>query len=393
MKKPLTQVIIDTLLKVLPDQTPIPLHEPFFCGNEKKYLMDCIDTRFVSSIGAYVDKFETMLAEFTGAKHAIAVVNGTSALHIALLISGVLPKDEVLVPSLTFVGSANAIVYCNAFPHFVDSCSETLCLDIPKLCAYLDRISLNKKNTCINKITGNIIRAILPVHVFGHPVDMDPLLAVCEKYNLKIVEDAAESIGSYYKGRHTGNFGIASAISFNGNKTITTGGGGAILCNDTALAQKAKHLSTTARADQNWHPYHDQSGFNYRMPNINAALGCAQLEQLPDILVNKRELALAYKNAFNHIEGIRLVWEKEHARSNFWLNTLMLDKADKEQLKQILDLTNKQGILTRPVWTPLHQLPMFRQYPSMDMSVVEQAQHRVINLPSSCNLWNTNTGK
>lgn len=378
--------IVTILLDNLPGQKTIPLHEPFFNGNEKNYLNDCIDTRMVSSIGAYVDRFEHDLAQFTGVRYAIASVNGTSALHLALLIADIMPGDEVLVPSLTFAASANAISYCNATPHFIDSCPDHPNMDIDKLNTYLGEICQKKPDGCINKISGNKISAVMPVHVFGHPVDMESLGEVCENYNIKIIEDAAESIGSYYKGKHTGNFGIASAMSFNGNKTITTGGGGAVLCNDTQLARKAKHLSTTARADTGLHPFHDQTGYNYRMPNINAALGCAQLEQLSDILEEKRQTANMYRSAFQSINGVSILWEPDHAKSNFWLNTLILEHADPDLQKQILDLTNSHNIFTRAVWTPLHQLPMFVNNPKMDLSAVEQLKHRIINLPSSRNL-------
>ncbi len=382
----LTHDIIDTLKKTLPDCDNIPLHEPFFEGNEKKYLMDCIDSRFVSSVGKYVDKFEKMLAEFTGAKYAITTVNGTSALHIALKLAGVSLDHEVLVPSLTFVATANAIKYCGATPHFIDSSGDTLCMDVNKLDRYLNEITFIKDNRCINKITKNIIQAIVPVHIFGHPVDMDPLINICNKFNIKIIEDAAESLGSFYKGKHTGNFGTASAISFNGNKIITTGGGGVVLCNDDALAKEAKHITTTARLDNFLHHFHDRIGFNYRMPNINAAIGCAQLEQLPQFLEQKRELAKKYKAEFDNIKGLSFFWEKGYAKTNFWLNTLLLDKPDPEQLKNILDLTNSKGILTRPVWTPLHQLPMYKNCPAMDLSTTDDLKYQIINLPSSVNL-------
>lgn len=382
----LTHNIIDTLIKVLPEQDFFPLHEPFFNGNEKKYLMDCIDSRFVSSVGKYVNKFEQMLAEFTGAKHAIAVVNGTSALHIALKLADISSEHEVLVPSLTFVGTANAVSYCGATPHFIDSNPSTLCLDVEKLENHLNKMTRVKNNECINKTTGKVIKAIIPVHIFGHPVDMDPLADLCDKYYLTIIEDAAESLGSHYKGKHTGNFGLASAISFNGNKTITTGGGGAILCNDPALAKKAKHITTTAKKDNSLHHFHDQTGFNYRMPNINAALGCAQLEQLPGFLNKKRQLAERYKAAFSRIKGVSFLWEPEHAKSNFWLNTLVLDNADIEQLKKIIDSADNRKIAARPVWMPLHKLPMYKNCPAMDLSAVEELKDKIINIPSSKNL-------
>jgi perosamine synthetase len=382
----LTTDIINTLIKILPEQENMPLHEPFFEGNEKNYLMDCIDSRFVSSIGKYVDKFEEMLVEFTGAKHAIATVNGSSALHIALKLANVSPDHEVLVPSLTFVATANAVTYCGATPHFIDCTSDTLCLDVEKLDDYLNAITQINDGKCINKITNKVITAVIPVHIFGHPVDMYPLLNLSEKYHLKIIEDAAESLGSYYKEKHTGNFGMTSALSFNGNKTITTGGGGAILCNDPALAKQAKHITTTAKKDKSLHHFHDQVGFNYRMPNINAALGCAQLEQLPAFLKKKRQLSERYKAAFCKIKGISLLWEANYAKSNFWLNTLLLDKPDKKLLETILENTNKIGIQTRPVWSLINKLPMYKKCPSMDLSVAKQLEKQIINIPSSINL-------
>lgn len=382
----LTINIINTLKKILPNHDSIPLHEPFFDGNEKKYLMECIDSRFVSSVGKYVDKFEKMLAEYTGAKYAIAVVNGTSALHVALKLADVSFGDEVLIPSLSFVATANAVAYCGATPHFIDSHPENLCMDVNKLSDYLDEIAQIKNNKCFNKNTQKAIKAIIPVHIFGHPADMTPLIKLCAEYHLEIIEDAAESLGSYYKGTHTGNFGLASAISFNGNKTITTGGGGAMLCNDSALAKKAKHITTTAKKEKQRHHFHDQIGYNYRMPNINAALGCAQLEQLPVFIEKKRALANKYRTEFNKLKDVSLLWESRKAKSNFWLNTLILDKADAGQLEEIIDSTNNIGIFTRPIWTPLHKLPMYKNCPSMDLSTVEQLKDKIINIPSSKNL-------
>jgi len=272
--------IIGAIRSVVPVKTgTIALHEPSFCGREWDYVKDCLDSTYVSYIGPYVDKFESMLADYTGTKRAIALVNGTAALHIALKLVGVEAGDEVIVPALTFVATANAIAYCGALPHFADSEERTLGLDPYKLGDYLRQIAQVSGDGCVNRYSGRRIRAVIPMHTFGHPVDMDPLVDVCREYKLEIVEDAAESLGSYYKGVHTGNWGRLSILSFNGNKTVTTGGGGAIITQDEALARKAKHLTSTAKTPHRWEYRHDQIGYNYRLPNINAALGCAQLEE------------------------------------------------------------------------------------------------------------------
>lgn len=378
--------IINTLLTVLPAGTAIPLHEPFFYGNEKKYLEDCIDTRMVSSIGGYVTRFEKLLCDFTGAEHAVAVVNGTSALHICLLLSGIRKGDEVLVPALTFIATANAVSYCNAVPHFIDSNPATLGIDIPKLDRYLEHNTTIIDRTCINKKTGQPIRAVVPVHIFGTPVDLDPLLELCKKYYLVLIEDAAESLGSYYKDRHTGTFGLCGALSFNGNKLLTTGGGGAVLTNNDALAQKAKHLTTTARISHQWRFFHDETGYNYRMPNINAALGCAQIERLPECLLKKRKLALKYEKAFEEVRGVTFIREPGYAKNNFWLNTLKLDKPDRKLLQMLLERTNRMGIGTRPVWTLMNKLPMYKDCPSMNLSCAQELENSIINIPSSINL-------
>ena len=322
----LAQKISDTLRRILTDdQNFVSLHEPLFNGNEWQYVKECIDTGWVSSAGKFVDQFETQLAEFTGAKYAVAVVNGTAALHICLKLAGVKANDEVLIPALTFVATANAVTYCGAIPHFADSEKRTLGIDPFKLKEYLSGIAEIRGEECFNKKTGNRIKAVVPMHTFGHPADLDALIQVCEQFSIAMIEDAAESLGSYYKGRHTGNWGRLSALSFNGNKVITTGGGGAILTNDELLARKAKHLTTTAKVPHQWEYIHDQIAYNYRLPNINAAMGCAQLEQLPDFLKKKRALAERYRQAFKDIEGVSFFTEPEFARSNYWLNVLLLD--------------------------------------------------------------------
>jgi len=379
------QHIVDTMKSVLPtNSNHIVLHEPEFSGNEWKYVKECIDTRWVSSVGKFVDSFEEKLVEFTRAKYAIAVVNGTSALHVCLKLVGVEQNDEVLVPTLTFVATANAVSYCGAIPHFVDSTETTLGLDPEKLGQYLGEISEIRAEGCFNKTTGRRIKAVVPMHTFGHPVDLDPLLELCNQYGLELVEDAAESLGSYYKGRHTGNLGKVSALSFNGNKIVTTGGGGAILTNNLQLAKLAKHLTTTARVQHKWSLSHDMIGFNYRMPNINAALGCAQLEQLPRFIENKRKLAEKYCKAFYNIKGIRFFSEPEFAKSNYWLNVLLLDRKFEIKRDEILEATHRHGIMTRPAWSLIHELNLYKGCPMMDdLSVAKDLERRLINIPSS----------
>jgi perosamine synthetase len=336
----------------------------------------------VSSVGKYVDKFERLLAEFTGVKRAVAVVNGTAALHIALKIVGVESNDEVLIPSLTFVATGNAVVYCGAVPHFVDVSETTLGIDPFKLEDYLKDIAIVKNHVCVNKQTGRIIRAIVPMHTFGHPVDLDPLLDICERWNLIMVEDAAESLGSYYKGIHTGNFGKASAMSFNGNKIITTGGGGAILTNDEKLADYAKHLTTTAKLPHRWKYEHDEIGYNYRMPNLNAALGCAQFEHLDDFIEKKRQIVNKYEQLIEGYDGIKLFKEPEFAKSNYWLQTLIFDEKMYD-INQVLETLNNHNVMSRPAWKPLHLLNPFQNYPKSDLSVTEKLQYQIVNVPSS----------
>lgn len=360
-----------------------PIHEPLFMGNEWLYVKECLDSGFVSSVGGYVNKFEEMLAGFTGAKQVVAVVNGTAALHLCLILAGVEPNDEVVVPGLTFVATANAVVYCGGIPHFADIEERTLGLDPFKLESYLEDITIIRSEQCFNKYTGRRLKAAIPVHTFGHPVDLDPLMEVCTRFRLVVVEDAAQSLGSFYKGRHTGNWGRLSAFSFNGNKIVTTGGGGAILTNDDHLAKLARHIATTAKAPHRWAYYHDRVGYNYRLPNINAALGCAQLEQLPLFLEKKRALAARYRQAFSNLPNMTIFQEVEFARSNYWLNVLILNGSCAHQKEALLEETNKIGIETRPAWTLIHQLPMFKQCPSLKLGVAESLQSRIINLPSS----------
>jgi len=364
----------------------VELHEPTFNGNEWQYLKECLDSTYVSSVGKFVDQFEAEIANFTGAKYAISVVNGTAALQIALKLAGVKAGDEVLISALTFIATANAVTYCNATPHFVDCEERTLGMDVLKLREYLSSISSQQSGQCINKITGRVIRAVVPMHTFGHPSDIEGLTSIARDFNIVLVEDAAESLGSFYQGQHTGTFGLFGTLSFNGNKTITTGGGGAILTNSRALARHAKHLTTTAKIPHAWQFRHDEVGYNYRMPNINAALGCAQLEQLSTKLASKRELLRRYQAAFIDIEGVSLFLEPKGCQSNYWLQTLVLDKKHSKNLNSILETTNKIGLMTRPVWDPINSLTPYRNSPRMDLSSANLFSKVVINIPSSSGL-------
>ncbi|NTW98601.1 MAG: LegC family aminotransferase [Geobacteraceae bacterium] len=378
----LADKIVAALRSVIGQKSAV-LHEPSFSGNEWSYLKECLDSTFVSSVGKFVDRFEADLAFFTGAKHAVAVVNGTAALHIALKLAGVKAGDEVLIPVLTFIATANAVIYCGAIPHFIDSEERTLGVDAAKLRDYLEYHTEQCAGHCINRVTGRVIRALVPMHTFGHPVDLDGVIAIAHDFNLALVEDAAESLGSYYHGRHTGTFGLMGTLSFNGNKTITTGGGGAILTDNAELARHAKHLTTTAKMPHAWEYRHDEIGYNYRMPNINAALGCAQLEQLPAMLAAKKELYVRYQEAFATVSDIRLMAEPAKCQSNYWLQTLVLDTEKADQRDNLLKATNDAGFMTRPAWILMHELAPFRECPRMDLAVAQSLVQRLINIPSS----------
>jgi perosamine synthetase len=370
---------IETLLEGAP--RPVALHEPIFEGNEWRNLKDCLDSGWVSSVGSYVDRFERDLAAHVGG-YAVAVSNGTSALHICLVLAGVEANDEVLVPALTFVATANAVAYCGAVPHFVDSSESTLGVDPAKMAEYLRDVADMRDGECRNRRTGRRIKAVVPMHTFGHPVDLDSLKEVAAEFRLALVEDAAESLGSYYKGDHTGPLGTVGALSFNGNKVITTGGGGAIVTKDSTLAARAKHLTTTARTPHRWSFLHDEVGYNYRMPNLNAALGCAQMEALPSLVRRKRDLADRYATAFAGVQGVRVFREPSFASSNYWLNVLILDENAASRRDEILDRTNASGIHTRPVWTPIHLLPMYAGCPRMGLETVTSLERRIVCLPS-----------
>lgn len=358
-----------------------PLHAPRFAGAEWTYLKDCLDTGWVSSVGAYVDRFERDLAAAFGARRAVATVNGTAALHVALLLAGVRPGDEALIPALTFVATANAVRYCGAVPHFVDSEWATLGLDPDALDAWLSEIAERRAGGPVNRRTGRRIAAVAPMHAFGHPARIDRLLAVAADWEIPVVEDAAESLGSLLDGRPLGARGLVGATSFNGNKIVTTGGGGAILTDDDALADRARHLTTTAKQPHPWAFVHDETGFNYRLPNVNAALGCAQLEQLPAMLADKRRLAARYLAAFAGVAGARVFAEPQGARSNYWLNALVLDDpADRDPL---LAATNAAGLMTRPAWTLMPDLPMHGDCPAAPLPVARDIAARLVNIPSS----------
>jgi perosamine synthetase len=381
----LPEQVVDAIRSVV-GPGPVTLHEPRIQGNEWNYLKECLDSTFVSSVGMFVDRFEGELASFTGAKCAVAVVNGTSALHVALLLAGVKPEEEVLLPALTFIATANAVTYCQATPHFVDSEDRSLGMDAHALRSYLSSTTDMRMGHCVNRITGRVIRAMVPMHTFGHPVDIDALLGISRDFNLQMIEDAAESLGSSIAGRHTGTFGVMGILSFNGNKTITTGGGGAILTNNSELAARAKHITTTARLPHSWNFFHDEVGYNYRLPNLNAALGCAQLEQLSSFLDDKRRLFNSYSVAFGEIKGVRLVAEPTGCRSNYWLQTLLLDESNAHQRDSILTSTNEKGFMTRPVWKLMHSLPMYSKAPRAPLPIAESLERRLINIPSSSGL-------
>lgn len=357
----------------------LPLHEPVFWGNEKEYLNECIDSTFVSSVGKFVDQFENMVAEFTGAKYAIATVNGTAALQVALQLVGVEESTEVITQPLSFIASCNAISYCRAKPVFIDVDKDTMGLSPESLLIFLIEHTEQRDDGCYNKITNKRISAVLPMHTFGHSCRIDEIAMICDQYNIVLVEDAAESLGSYYKDRHTGTFGQISAFSFNGNKTITTGGGGMIVTNDKVLAKKAKHLTTTAKIPHRYEYRHDEIGYNYRLPNINAALGCAQMETLELILSNKRELAELYKNFFEDTE-IDFIQETADSRANYWLNAVVLE--NKEERELFLETTNEAGIMTRPIWQLMNRLEMFKDCQVEDLTNSYWLEERVVNIPS-----------
>lgn len=362
----------------------VPLSVPVFKGNEKKYMEECIDSTFVSSVGKFVDRFEEMVAEYTGAKKAVVCVSGTNALHMAMMLVGVERDDEVLTQALTFIATCNAISYIGAHPVFIDVDRDTMGLSPKAVQSWLENNAELRNGECYNKTTGRRIKCCVPMHTFGHPVHIEELVEVCKNWNIELVEDAAESIGSFYKGKHTGTFGKVGAISFNGNKTITTGGGGMLLFNDEELARHAKHLTTQAKVPHRWEFRHDHIGYNYRMPNINAALGCAQMEHLEEYVLNKRETAAKYAEFFKGIECVEFFEEPADCRANYWLNVVIL--RDKEAQLKFLEYTNDNGVMTRPIWELMNRLPMFEHCQNDGLKNTIWFADRVVNIPSSVRL-------
>lgn len=387
------KTVINNIKKIIQDtigNKAFALHEPYFLGNEKEYLIDCIDKNYVSSIGSYVDKFEDKLSEYLKVKHVILTNSGTSALHSSLKVAGINSNDEVLVPSLTFVATANAILYCNAIPHFIDSDIETLGVDTDLLKEYLDSETTVIGNTLINKATGNCIKAIIPVHTFGHACQIDEILKIGKKYNLRVIEDAAEAIGSTYKKKFLGTFGDMGVLSFNGNKTITTGAGGAILTNNDKFAKELRHITTTAKVKHKWKFMHNQIGYNYRMPNICAAIGLAQLENIELLIKNKRKLHERYKKNFESNKYVDLYSERLGSFSNYWFNSIILKEEYIDFRDDILEFLNSNHIGSRPCWELMHKLPYLKNFSKMDMTGSEQIYQKIINIPSSANILQSN---
>lgn len=376
--------ITDFIRDLYGNQEFTPLAVPKFIGNEKKYLNECIDSTFVSSVGQFVDRFEEEMARYTGAKKAVVCVSGTNALHMALMLVGVERDDEVLTQALTFIATCNALSYIGAHPVFLDVDKSTMGLSPDAVKEWLCKNAEIRNGQCYNKRTNRRVKACVPMHTFGHPVRIEELVAVCDEWHIELVEDAAESIGSRYNGQHTGTFGKVGAISFNGNKTITTGGGGMLLFQDEKLGKYAKHITTQAKIPHRWEFRHDHIGYNYRMPNINAALGCAQLENLDKYVADKRETAKRYAEYFARIEGVEFFVEPENAFSNYWLNAVLLPNKD-EQIR-FLEYTNDHGVMTRPIWELMNRLPMFDNCETDELKNTIMFADRVVNIPSSVRL-------
>ncbi len=372
--------IVDFIKSLFPGENPVPLHAPRFLGNEKKYLAECIDSTYVSYVGPFVNEFEEHIKRFTGTGHAVAMVNGTAALQMALMACGVKPGDEVITQALTFVATANAIAHAGGVPVFVDVDRGTLGLSPAKLEGFLKDGAEMRKGVCFNKSTGRKIAACVPMHTFGHPAMIDEIVAVCGEYNLTVIEDAAESLGSFYKGRHTGTFGKAGILSFNGNKPVTTGGGGMLITDDDGIDARARHISTTAKQKHPWAFFHDEIGYNLRMPNVNAAIGCAQMEKIDFILSSKRELAGVYRPFFDSLE-IPFVSGINDSRANYWLNAILL--ADREEREAFLAYSNRNGVQTRPAWVLMNRLPMFKECQCGELAEAEWLEERLVNIPSS----------
>ena len=358
----------------------IPLHEPRFRGNEKKYLGETIDSTFVSSVGAFVDQFENMMQDITGAAKSVAVVNGTASLQVALRLAGVKKDEEVITQALTFIATVNAVVYNNAVPVFVDVDLDTMGLSPKALEEFLEKFGELREYGCYNKSTGRRIAACMPMHTFGFPVHLDELMAVCNKWQIPLVEDAAESLGSFYKGKHTGTIGLISGFSFNGNKVVTSGGGGAIVTNDIELGTQAKYLTTTAKRPHPYEFFHDELGYNFRMPNLNAALACAQLESLNGFLEDKRILANKYAEFFKD-SGLKFRQETADTKANYWL--MCVELCNKAEREEFLKNTNDQGIMTRPIWNLMYRLPMYSHCQRDAQKNAEYLEERIVNIPSS----------
>lgn len=375
---------IGFIKEVFGNQEFTPLAVPVFAGNEKRYMEECIDTTFVSSVGKFVDRFESDMAAFAGCKKAVVCVSGTNALHMSMLLVGVERDDEVLTQALTFIATCNAISYIGAHPVFIDVDKSTMGLSPDALKEWLVKNTEIRNGQCYNKNSGRRVRACVPMHTFGHPARIVEIANLCEEYHIELVEDAAESIGSLYKGKHTGTFGKVGAISFNGNKTITTGGGGMMLFNDEELAAHAKHLTTQAKVPHRWEFRHDHVGYNYRMPNINAALGCAQLENLDKFIASKRRLALEYADYFKQVDDIQFFTEPEDTLSNYWLQAVVLK--DKLAQQEFLQQTNDNAVMTRPIWELMNRLPMFEHCENDGLENTIWFADRVVNIPSSVRL-------
>ena len=375
---------IGFIKEVFGNQEFTPLAVPVFAGNEKKYMEECIDTTFVSSVGKFVDRFENDMAAYAGCKKAVVCVSGTNALHMSMMLVGVERDDEVLTQALTFIATCNAISYIGAHPVFIDVDKSTMGLSPDALKEWLVKNAEIKNGQCYNKNSGRRVKACVPMHTFGHPARIVEIANLCEEYHIELVEDAAESIGSLYKGKHAGTFGKIGAISFNGNKTITTGGGGMMLFNDEELAAHAKHLTTQAKVPHRWEFRHDHVGYNYRMPNINAALGCAQLENLDKFIASKRQLALEYAEYFKNVEDIQFFTEPEDTFSNYWLQAVILK--DKAAQQEFLQQTNDNGVMTRPIWELMNCLPMFEHCENDGLENTIWFADRVVNIPSSVRL-------
>jgi aminotransferase in exopolysaccharide biosynthesis len=372
--------IVAYIKNLYPKSNPVLLYGPEFLGNEKKYLMECIDTKYVSYIGHFVVDMENKIKDITGSKCAVALVNGTAALHILLLAVGLRPGDEIITQSLSFAATAAAIKHALGTPVFVDVDRDTIGISPESLTAFLHKNAEKHRGMCFNKVTGKQIKAVIPMHTFGHPVRIEEIKAICDTYSIMLIEDAAESLGSFYQGKHTGTFGKAAILSFNGNKPVTTGGGGMVITDDETIASRVRYISTTAKRPHRWEFYHDEVGYNLRMPSLNAAVGLAQLEYLDAIISNKRETSLLYKQFFDSI-GISFITEPPEAKSNYWLNAILF--ADRQERDEFLEYSNDHGVQTRPAWTLLHKLPPYQSCQHTETPNAEYIEDRLVNIPSS----------